>query len=35
MTFKEFYLLCNDEEACKIKLKAVLEQEGIVCKKRG
>lgn len=35
MTFKEFYLKYNDEEACKIKLKALREQEGIFCKKCG
>ena len=35
MTFKEFYLKYNDEEACKNKLKALSEQEGIFCKKCG
>jgi len=35
MTFKEFYHQYNDEKACRIKLKAVRESEGIVCKKCG
>jgi len=35
MTFKDFYRNYSDEEACKLKLKAVREAEGVVCRKCG